>query len=109
MSRVALTATMLMLHALFAQGASAAGCESVLAAQVKGLDTPSRSTTKIEECHIRQHRDRQQNLVAGQERRLEISASTFGQGQDCGLLDRQALHGRRNGNGRRQPRGHRSA
>jgi hypothetical protein len=48
MSRVALTATMLMLHALFAQGASAAGCESVLAAQVKGLDTPSRSTTKIE-------------------------------------------------------------
>jgi len=48
MFRIALTSTALMLGALFAQGASAAGCESVLAAQVKGLDTPSRSTTKIE-------------------------------------------------------------
>lgn len=48
MFRIALTATIFILDALFAQPALAAGCEAVLAAQVKGLDTPSRSTSKIE-------------------------------------------------------------
>jgi hypothetical protein len=48
MFRIALISAALMLDALFAQSALAYGCESVLAAQVKGLDTPSRSTTRIE-------------------------------------------------------------
>jgi hypothetical protein len=43
----ALTATALFLAPAFAQDAFAAGCDSVLAAQVKGLDTSSRSITKF--------------------------------------------------------------
>jgi hypothetical protein len=42
-----LIATALFLEGAFAQDAFAAGCDAVLAAQVKGLDTPSRSTTKF--------------------------------------------------------------